>query len=58
MSYSTAKKIYGRFRRSNLEKNSIAVEDKAVRASFSETMEKTVKNISIVCLIAGNPQNR
>jgi len=58
MSYSTAKKIYGKFRRSNIEKNAMAVEERVTRAAFVEVPQGTARPIPTVCLIAGNHQNR
>lgn len=57
MSYSTAKKIYGRFRRGNLEKHSPKHNEDSPRASYATITESPVKPIPIICLIAGNPQN-
>lgn len=57
MSYSTAKKIYGRFRKFNIEKHFLPSEEKAICAHYVEVPEGSAKPIPIVCLIAGNIQN-
>ena len=58
MSYSTAKKIYRRFRLANLSKNTLKVEDCKIQAEYKEISEFTSRPITIICLIAGNCQEK
>ena len=53
MSYSTAKKIYSRFRRTNLEKNFTFCEEVETVAGYKDIEEGTQAKISIICMIAG-----
>lgn len=56
MSYSTAKKIYGKFRKQNVQRHSNKIEG-SIRAEYVEVPPTQAVSIPVICLLAGRYQN-
>lgn len=56
MSYSTAKKIYGKFRKNNMQKKTIGIEESVSVSDYRVISNGEQKPIQIICLLAGHLQ--